>query len=69
MRRRLMPLQVLDPTNETAPRLGQLAPRLDGLAGKTIGFISNGKEGTRPFRLSDRPARATWRRADGDAGE
>ena len=44
-----MPLQVLDPTNETAPRLGQLAPRLDGLAGKTIGFISNGKEGTKGF--------------------
>ena len=44
-----MPLQVLDPTNETAAPLGQLAPRLDGLAGKTIGFISNGKEGTKGF--------------------
>ncbi|MBV9828031.1 MAG: hypothetical protein JO001_20550, partial [Alphaproteobacteria bacterium] len=44
-----MPLQVLDPTNETAPPLGRLAPRLDGLAGKTVGFISNGKEGTKGF--------------------
>jgi len=44
-----MPLQVLDPTNEAVPPLGQLAPRLDGLAGKTIGFISNGKEGTKGF--------------------
>jgi len=44
-----MALQVLDPTNETAPPLGQTAPRLGSLAGKTVGFISNGKEGTRGF--------------------
>lgn len=44
-----MSLQVLDPTNETAPPLGDPAPRLTALAGKTIGFISNGKEGTRGF--------------------
>jgi hypothetical protein len=44
-----MALQVLDPTNETAPPLGQPAPRLASLAGKTVGFISNGKEGTRGF--------------------
>lgn len=44
-----MVLQVLDPTNETAPPLGQLAPRLSALAGKTVGFISNGKEGTHGF--------------------
>ncbi len=44
-----MALQVLDPTNETAPPLGQPAPRPAALAGKTIGFISNGKEGTRGF--------------------
>jgi hypothetical protein len=44
-----MTLQVLDPTNEIAPPLGQPAPRLDTLAGKTIGFISNGKEGTKGF--------------------
>lgn len=44
-----MVLQVLDPTNETAPPLGQPAPRLASLAGATVGFISNGKEGTAGF--------------------
>jgi hypothetical protein len=44
-----MVIQVLDPTNETAPPLGALAPRLATLAGKTVGFISNGKEGTKGF--------------------
>ncbi len=44
-----MPLQVLDPTNETTQPLGQTAPRLTSLAGKTVGFISNGKEGTAGF--------------------
>ena len=44
-----MTLRVLDPTNETAPPLGEPAPRLDTLAGKTVGFISNGKEGTKSF--------------------
>jgi hypothetical protein len=44
-----MTLQVLDPTNETVPPLGQPAPRLASLAGKTVGFISNGKEGTQGF--------------------
>jgi hypothetical protein len=41
--------QVLDPTNEAAPALGQLAPRPSSLHGKTVGFISNGKEGTKGF--------------------
>ena len=44
-----MVLRVLDPTNETAPSLGQPAPRVVSLAGKTVGFISNGKEGTKGF--------------------
>ena len=44
-----MVLQVLDPTNETAPPLGQRAPRWASLAGKTVGVISNGKEGTKGF--------------------
>ncbi len=44
-----MDLEVLDPTNEAIPPLGQPAPRLTTLAGKTVGFISNGKEGTRRF--------------------
>jgi hypothetical protein len=44
-----MPIQVLDPTNETAAPLGQTASRPASLAGKTVGFISNGKEGTAGF--------------------
>jgi hypothetical protein len=44
-----MVLQVLDPTNEVAPVVGRLAPRVRSLAGKTVGFISNGKEGTTGF--------------------
>ena len=44
-----MAFQVLDPTNETAPPLGQLAPRPLSLRGKTVGFISNGKEGTKGY--------------------
>jgi hypothetical protein len=44
-----MPLKVLDPTTETTPPLGQPSPRPASLAGKTVGFISNGKEGTTGF--------------------
>jgi hypothetical protein len=44
-----MSFQVLDPTNESVPPLGQLAPRSGSLHGKTIGFISNGKEGTKGY--------------------
>ena len=42
-------IHVLDPTPGTQPPIGQLAPRLDTLAGKTVGFISNGKEGTKAY--------------------
>jgi hypothetical protein len=41
-----MTLQVLDPSSEMATELGNPAPRLASLQGKTVGFISNGKEGT-----------------------
>ena len=44
-----MALEVLDPTNEAAPAMGMMAPRRPSLAGKTVGFISNGKEGTKGF--------------------
>ena len=44
-----MAMLVLDPTYETAPPLGQLAPRPAALAGATVGVISNGKEGTKGF--------------------
>lgn len=41
-----MTLRVLDPSSEMEAVQGQLAPRLASLEGKTVGFISNGKEGT-----------------------
>jgi hypothetical protein len=44
-----MTFRVLDPTAEKTAPLGQAAPRLDTLAGKTVGLISNGKEGTKGF--------------------
>jgi hypothetical protein len=44
-----MILRVLDPTNERNAIGGEPAPRPTSLKGKTIGFISNGKEGTAGF--------------------
>jgi hypothetical protein len=44
-----MILRVLDPTNERIAIGGEPAPRPVSLKGKTIGFISNGKEGTAGF--------------------
>ncbi len=44
-----MSIRVLDPTIETTASEHQAAPRLSTLKGKTIGFISNGKEGTSGF--------------------
>ena len=44
-----MTIRVLDPTSETNVVEPALAPRLSSLAGKTVGFISNGKEGTQGF--------------------
>jgi len=44
-----MAFLVLDPTSEKAAPLGAAAPRLDSLREKTIGFISNGKKGTKGF--------------------
>lgn len=56
-----MVLQVLDPTSEAAPPLGAPASRLDTLAGKTVGFISNGKEGTKGFFAHlERMLRKEW---------
>ena len=40
---------VCDAETTSVPSRGQAAPRLDTLAGKTVGFISNGKEGTKGF--------------------
>ena len=44
-----MIIRVLDPTNETKAAGGQAAVRPATLKGKTIGFISNGKEGTKGY--------------------
>jgi hypothetical protein len=41
-----MTLRVLDPISEMAAELGNPAPRPVSLRGKTVGLISNGKEGT-----------------------
>jgi hypothetical protein len=44
-----MAFHVLDPTAETASAMGQPAPRLISLERKTVGVISNGKEGTKGY--------------------
>jgi hypothetical protein len=44
-----MIIRVLDPTNETKVAGGQLAVRPATLTGKTVAFISNGKEGTKGY--------------------
>ena len=42
-------IRVLDPTNEMKAAGLAAAPRPASLAGKTVGFISNGKEGTKGY--------------------
>ena len=44
-----MTIRVLDPSSEMAAALGETAPRLASLTDKTVGVISNGKEGTIGF--------------------
>jgi len=44
-----MTIRVLDPSNESRAAGGQLAARPTSLKGKTVGFISNGKEGTKGY--------------------
>lgn len=44
-----MTLRVLDPTHEKKASGARPAPRPATLQGKTVGFISNGKEGTKGF--------------------
>jgi hypothetical protein len=44
-----MTVRVLDPTNEVRQVGGRPAARPASLQGKTIGFISNGKEGTKRY--------------------
>ena len=42
-------MRVLDPTNEAKTSGASLAPRLLSLEGKTIGIITNAKEGTKGY--------------------
>jgi hypothetical protein len=44
-----MTFRVLDPTNEMREAGSRPAARPSSLQGKTIGFISNGKEGTKGY--------------------
>jgi hypothetical protein len=44
-----MTLRVFDPTNEMSRADSQPAPRPSSLKGKTVGFISNGKDGTKGY--------------------
>ncbi len=44
-----MTLRVLDPTNEMRQVGGRPAARPSSLKGETIGFISNGKKGTKGY--------------------
>lgn len=46
---RFMAYQVLNPTSETEPAETVIVQRPASLAGKTVGIISNGKEGTKGF--------------------
>ncbi len=42
-------MRIYDPTSENQVTKRSLARRLSSLKGKTVGFISNGKEGTTVF--------------------
>ena len=42
-------MEILDPTHEAGAPAFHPATRLPSLAGRTVGIISNGKKGTRPF--------------------
>ena len=44
-----MTIRILNPTSESQATSLQPAPRLKSLKGKTVGLISNGKEGTAGF--------------------
>jgi hypothetical protein len=44
-----MTIRVLDPSNERHAKHARLAERTVSLRGKTVGIISNGKEGTKGY--------------------
>ena len=47
-----MSIEVLDPTYGEGATAFALAGRVPSLEGKTVGIISNGKKGTRPYFAS-----------------
>ena len=56
-----MSLEILDPTHEADLPDFSLAPRLKTVEGATIGLLSNGKKGTRPFfDALDQELREQW---------
>ena len=44
-----MGIEILDPTHESGATPFALAKRLKTLRGVTVGIVSNGKKGTKPF--------------------
>lgn len=57
--------RLVDPTFEQSPAEGRRAARPVDVAGATVGFISNGKAGTRPFFDElERVVRERWDVAD-----
>jgi hypothetical protein len=55
-------VHLVDPTYEERPEARRLAPRPITLEGATVGIISNGKAGTRPFfDHLERLLREEWR--------
>lgn len=44
-----MTIEILNPTHEDNAEMFTLAPRVSSLAGKTVGIVSNGKQGTHIF--------------------
>jgi len=60
-----MTIRVLNPTSESTVAALEPAPRLKSLEGKTVGIISNGKEGTAGFFAHiDRLLRERYRVAE-----
>ena len=60
-----MTIRVLNPTSESTVVALEPAPRLQSLEGKTVGLISNGKEGTAGFFAHvDRLLRERYRVGD-----
>jgi hypothetical protein len=59
-----MVVRVLDPTHELKAAGVQPAARPSSLQGKTVGFISNGKEGTKGYFALERILREDLRVAD-----